>query len=107
MSPGQRLAWRRKMLGITQARMAAAVGMSLDRLQRLEWDRGKLAPAELLPLLAGYRLAPGVWLAGRREQGAPLDPQLAARIGLLSEGEQQALADFVQRLTEGRTRAGA
>ena len=107
MTLGQRLAWRRKSLRTTQARMAAATGLSLDRLQRLEWDRGILAPAEIAPLLQGYDLTPGQWLLGLRDdhhllQVAHTSPHLAARIALLFPEEVAAIDHFVVNLTEGR-----
>ena len=108
MSLGQRLTWRRKRLGLTQARMAGAAGFSLDRLQRVEGDRGKLSPDELLPLLRAYDLTPAEWIHGARDPQALLQvahtrPRLTQRIGMLEPAEVDAIERFVVNMTEGRT----
>lgn len=103
LSLGERLRWRRLQLGLTRAQVAQQTGISVERQVRLEADRGKLAPAELLPLLAATRLAPGEWLqpAGAR---VLLGPYLQRRLELLHDAEIAALERFVLNLTAGRGR---
>lgn len=105
MTPGQRLRWARKARQLTQARVAAATGISAERLQRLERDTGKLAPREALALLRALDLPPASWLLGAPAlRPAGVSPRLLERLDLLSAGELRALQQFVVNLTEGRAR---
>ncbi|WP_445362034.1 helix-turn-helix domain-containing protein (plasmid) [Microbulbifer sp. ANSA003] len=102
LTPGGRLARQRRRLGLTLTRMAGQTGISTERLQRLESDKGRLSPKEIAPLLVGYDLTPDAWLA----PGAGISPQLQAGLDLLSADELAAVARFVRNLTAGRVNAG-
>ncbi|QFT56613.1 hypothetical protein FIU95_18860 [Microbulbifer sp. THAF38] len=100
-----RLVQRRRTLGFSLVKMSAITGISAERLQRLETGGGRLAPAELLPLLGGYNLSPNSWLVGTERVpllGIVASPQFQQRLALLDEEEVAALEKFVLNITAGR-----
>lgn len=96
-SMGLRLKRQRRQLKLSRSRMAEETGITVDRLARLEAGKGLLYPAEIVPLLRGYSLLLEDWLPIKPDSGV-----LPAPLWLLTDGERQALARFVETLVAGR-----
>jgi transcriptional regulator with XRE-family HTH domain len=61
---GERIRERRRALELTQAQLAAVLGVSEQQLRRFERGRSRLSPRQLLALSLRLQVGPGYLLEG-------------------------------------------
>ena len=67
---GARIRERRRALALTQAQLAAALGLSEQQLRRFERGSSRVSPRQLLALSLSLKVGPGYFL-----EGAPIHEQ--------------------------------
>jgi transcriptional regulator with XRE-family HTH domain len=67
---GARIRERRRALSLTQAQLAAALGLSEQQLRRFERGTSRVSPRQLLALSLSLKVGPGYLL-----EGAPIHEQ--------------------------------
>lgn len=65
----EKMAQRRRALGLTRAGLAARIGVSARTLEA--WEQGKRLPGDI---------AQATWLAALEQQGAPARPRKRSRV---------------------------
>jgi transcriptional regulator with XRE-family HTH domain len=61
---GARIRERRQALGLTQAQLAATLGLSEQQLRRFERGSSRVSPRQLLALSLSLKIGPGYLLEG-------------------------------------------
>ncbi|MCK9488184.1 MAG: helix-turn-helix transcriptional regulator [Xanthomonadales bacterium] len=102
---GQRIAERRKAIGLTQQQLADALGLAQQTLAHYEVGRLRVAVALLPPLsrALGVSLEDLLGLppkAGKRGPAPRLQAQIE-RIGALPRGKQRMLLDMIDAALHG------
>ena len=70
---GERIRERRRALALTQAQLAAVLGLSEQQLRRFERGSSRLSPRQLLALSLRLGVGPGYLLEGAPAASAPGD----------------------------------
>ena len=77
MLVGQRLRWRRRMLGLTQQQLGAACGVSFQQIQKYECAYSRMSVAMLWKLACVLDVDAGYFFAGLPQARAADDARPA------------------------------